>query len=235
MNLIELVICGKNNAQILKCLLEIVHDAYPNDYELLEIYKKRNLIHFAIRFSTKEIFVILMDNLKNIVTKREIQEILKNKAYGKLNLLQSAAIFSLSIELHKVLWATYTEYFEKSEILNFIKNIDAYNNRLLFTAIFNNKNLEIVKLTWEQIKSFMTIDEQVKYLKSKGSNNLNIARLADKYSNLYIQNWVKDLLKQINLKSDIYSIIGWLYCVLVLILGVLCLFYVASLDENSLS
>ena len=67
--------------------------------------------------------------------------------------------------------------------MQFINHVDKDGNNLLFNAVIEWRTKEIVELTWNEIKSFLTHEEQVEYLKLKGENGKNLKKIASKNIN----------------------------------------------------
>ncbi|KAL7012253.1 hypothetical protein ACKWTF_014716 [Chironomus riparius] len=158
----------------------------------------QNILQNASANASSEIFEFMIQKLEKIASRDEIRQMLRNSNKLNQNLLQPAARRNKSSELHKTLWKTLRKCFEKSEILQFIKNVDVDGNNLLFNAVNGYKpTKEIVELTWNEIKSFLTHDEQVEYLTMKRKDGKNLKQIAsdNKYNPEELSAWIDSQIK----------------------------------------
>jgi len=113
--------------------------------------------------SSGEVFQVLIQELEKIASPDTIKEMLSHKNNKNQNLLQTAVYCNESSEFHKTLWKILRKYFEKSEILDFVKHCDRFK-----WGIFSVDNcfgsFDIVKLTRKEVESFLTNDEKVEYV-----------------------------------------------------------------------
>jgi len=184
---------------------KIFRDFCETDENFIKMLKEidedeRNILQIAANSSSK-VFEYLIQELEKIASRGGIKEMLSHKDKKDKSVLQTAAIGIKSSELHKFLWKTLRNYFEKAEILQFIKYIDTDGNNLLSNAVEGNTK-EIVELTWNEIKSFLNHDEQVKYLlwrRKYGKYGLFELSLQNFFYAKEVHAWVTAQLKKYNI------------------------------------
>ncbi|KAL7012239.1 hypothetical protein ACKWTF_014709 [Chironomus riparius] len=200
MNLLQNAALWSKVIVIHQFLWKFFRDFCGTDAKYLEMLKEvdelgQNILQNAAWNLSNEFFEFMIQELEKIASQDEIRQMLGNLDKLNQNLLQSAASSNESSELHKTLWKTLRKYFEKSEILQFIKNVDVEGNNLLFTAVNGYKPIkEIVELTWNEIKSFLTHDEQAEYLTMKGKDDKNLKQICSKYDK-ELSAWIESQIK----------------------------------------
>jgi len=172
-----------------------------SDKELIKVLglNDGNILHIAGRLSMDEIFVFVLEELDKIPLRAEIRKVLRTLGDVKQNLLQSASYSLKYLETHKIIWKIYRKYFEPHEMLELINYINSHDNNLLYDIINNtNENAEFI---WNQMKSFMTYEEQVKCLTTKrcGGQNL-IERTYHNCNPNEIRRWVVSVLQKYHLE-----------------------------------
>ncbi|KAL7035920.1 hypothetical protein ACKWTF_008622 [Chironomus riparius] len=123
------------------------------------------------------------------------------------NILQIRTVQRKPIEFHKTIWKTLRKYFDKLEILNFIKNVNANKNNILFSIACGYTDQEIIELTWNEIKRFMNLEEQIEYLKIKGKDGKNFAEsyMERKFKKEDFD-WIKNLMFEYGLGDQLANI-----------------------------
>jgi len=200
MNLLQTAV---ERLEAIKILWNIFQDLCGTKEKFLEMLNEsagngQNIFHAVVSDSSSEVFEFMIRELEKIVSHDDIKKILKRTtSRGNRNLLQLAAIYNESLELHKSLWKTIREYFEESEITHFITIVDNFGSNLLFNAVERNTK-EIIELTWNEIKKNLNHDKQVQYLKLTGEDGKNLIQYS--YPNTIHMNevteWVENLIKE---------------------------------------
>jgi hypothetical protein len=166
-----------------------------SDGELLNIIgdvdkSGKNALQSAAYSQSNDIFVFLIEEVGKISEPDKIRNILCNFGDTGQNIMQSAAYFLNSPKVHEELWKIYRKYFNPTEILQFIKHVNKDDNNLIFDIVINN-TVQNVKFTWNQMKSFMSHDEQVETLKTIGYKGQNLIERCS--NNDKVKNWVENI------------------------------------------
>jgi len=138
------------------CLLyDIIKNSLESPAELLQFISEvdedgSNIYSVTALFAKSDVFEFIHEKLEKIATHEEIRKMLSNTDIWKRNLLQTAVNQNTFTDLHESLWKVIRKYFNSSEILQFIKHIEAFDKNLLLLAILENTN-GIVELTWKEI------------------------------------------------------------------------------------
>ncbi|XP_070508192.1 uncharacterized protein [Chironomus tepperi] len=174
MNLLQSAAYESNSDEVLQFLWELFRDFFESDEKFLKMLKegvgiRKNILHIVAENSSIEVFEFMIQELEKLASIDDIKEMLNNCSKWNRSLLHSASRLNKSLELHQTLWKTFRKYFGYSEILEFINHVDYDGNNLLCIVEKYNRK-EIIELTWNEIKSFLTQDEQVEYLKFKLKN-----------------------------------------------------------------
>ena len=89
-------------------------------------------------------------------------------------------------------------------MLALINHINEHDNNLLYD-IFNNTS-ENAGFIWNQMKTFMTHEEQVKYLTTKRCGGENIMQRTNHNCNPYeIRTWMENVLREYGLPIPRHS------------------------------
>jgi len=209
MNLLQSAALDLKNLDFFEFLWKIYEKSFKTNENFVKFLNQfdnssNNLIMNIISGSTNEIFNFTMLKLKEIKTSREdIRKMMSHCGIYNRNLLQLAA-FCQKVDLHNSLWEVLDMYFESSEILNFITNIDTKGEHFLFDLVCNN-TIELVKLTWSNVKHLMdhVNYDKVKFLNIKNLDSQNLAEIYNRYKeNPEICEWVNDLFNEYNIEYD---------------------------------
>jgi len=196
-------VARSSSSEVIKILCNIVQDLCGTNEKCLEMLNEsigngQNIFNGVVFDSSSEVFEFMIQELEKIASRDKIKEILKRTTSREnLNLLELAAKYNKSLELHKSLWKTIREYCEESEITHFITNVAIFNINLLFIVVRHNKK-EIIELTWNEIKKNLNHNEQVQYLKLKGKRGGNLIQCSNRnwiHKN-EVTEWVKNLIKE---------------------------------------
>ncbi|XP_070497113.1 uncharacterized protein [Chironomus tepperi] len=198
-NLLQTAAFGSKGLEIQKILWKILRNVNKSDKEFFEVLKEvdgtgESLILNTVKCSSSDVLEFLIEELENVATHDEIRELLSNLDRYRQNLLQAAVWRNKSWKLHIILWTTFRKYFNETEMKQFVAHVNNYGSNLLSYAVRFN-TLEFTESTWNEIKSFMTHDEIVEYLKVKRYDGTNLAErsLANK-GNPGVHEWIKKLM-----------------------------------------
>lgn len=178
-NLLQHAAVSTKELKIHQILWKIFQDSCKSVEEFLDIVTEMDknsnqLLHTAACFTSREIFEFMIYEIEKIASMERIKHILEPLGTADRNLLQLAASYNKSLEIHEFLWHLFFKYFNPYEIVKIMQFPDEYGHNLFQLAIrFNSK--EVVELTWNKIKNLMTQNELVEYLKSMDSNILKLA------------------------------------------------------------
>ncbi|KAL7013558.1 hypothetical protein ACKWTF_015464 [Chironomus riparius] len=175
-SLLQIVIIYSTNIEVFQHLWKLILDNLGSKGKFLQAIKEvdknsNNLIHHAASFGSNEIFVFIISKLDSMTSSNEFRNILRLLGQYNQNLLQLAAISNGSIEIHKILWETFTKTFD--DLLQFSEHVDKTNENVLMKAVQFN-SLDVVQLLWTNISKSMKSSEQISYLKKKCINGLTI-------------------------------------------------------------
>lgn len=201
-NLFHIAIRNSKDIGVHKTLWNGFQEFYKTSRELLDIltnldHNNRNIFHYNSFFSTGKVLEFYLKELENL--KADVKSYLSVFDIQKCNILQYAGQCNETIDLHECLWKILKKYFEKSEILSFIKNADKDGDSLLLNCvIFNTK--DVVEFTWNQIKLFMDKEELIEYLKERGHENKDVREMSlDNKGNKDVNLWIENLLHEYGL------------------------------------
>jgi hypothetical protein len=155
-----------------------------------------------VKCSSNDVLEFLIEELEKVASRDEIRELLSNLDRYRQNLLQAAVWRNKSWKLHEILWTTFRKYFDEEEIKQFVAHVNNYGSNLLSYAVrFNTK--EFTESTWNEIKSFMSHEEIVEYLKVKRFDGTNLSErsLANK-GNPGVHEWVKNLMIEYGIEDN---------------------------------
>jgi len=169
--------------------------------EILEIVKKvddENAENFLFQVRESEIFEFAFEELETIASRDEIRNILSIQNKSNRNILQNAALNCFNyLASHDILWKTFKRFFNDSEMLLFIKNVDIDRNNVLHNAFFKLHDFQTVELIWNEIKTFMNREQQIEYLKMEGKDGKNLIEM---FKSIYfyhneaeLQKWIENL------------------------------------------
>jgi len=201
-NLLQMAGFKSKKLQTHQFLWQLYRDFFKDDQEFLDVIKQvdffgNNIIQIAVYELPNEFFDFMMNELEKDPKPNEIVKILSNINKWNRNVLQSESKWTKSAELHENLWNKFRKYFKSNEILDFITHVDKFGNHLLFNAVENNKR-EFVELIWKDIKSFMSHDEQIQYLKVENNDGKNLLQMCfgnKEYFN-EVYEWIQDVMAE---------------------------------------
>ncbi|CAG9811255.1 unnamed protein product [Chironomus riparius] len=175
-SLLQIVSIYSTNIEVFQHLWKLILDNLGSKGKFLQAIKEvdkkgNNLIHHAASFGSNEIFVFIISKLDSMTSRNEFRNILRLLGQYNQNLLQLVAISNGSIEIHKILWETFSKKFD--DLLQFSEHVDKKNENVLMKAVQFN-SLDVVQLLWTNISKSMRSSEQISYLKKKCINGLTI-------------------------------------------------------------
>jgi len=195
-NLLQIAVKSSKNLQIHQLLWKIFKDSCESDLKFVEFIKENdengnNVLQLA---TSKDVFEFVVNEFEKIGTIDDFRQLLSN---SNQNLLQIAAKYNNSVELHQIIWLTFQKYFNKSDILEFSSHQDANGHNLLFNAVQSNTK-EIAEFIWNQIKKLLNENDQVEYLKHAGKI---LEGAIQNVKNQEVHEWIKMLIQE-------YGIVG---------------------------
>jgi len=209
-NLLQVAAEHVKDVRIYQILWKTLQDSCKSDEKFVEVLGELdencdNVFNNAATFANKEIVEFMKQELEKIPLHKEVKALLINLGFYRRNLLQTAAIQNKSLELHEALWKIIENYFNSSEILQFIKHcdIDGYNV-LLIAIIYNTK--EIKELTWNKVRStLITIkyedNENIKKCDEIMKKDLKFDELTKEEKEVLKLNWI-DIENSVKLFED---------------------------------
>ncbi|XP_070504244.1 uncharacterized protein [Chironomus tepperi] len=122
-----------------------------------------NIFNYAACFVDRSVGEFVFEKLEKIL-KGQIKSFLNNLNIYQENILQMAARYNKSLEVHKYLWQKIQSVLNPPEILEFINNYGINGHHLLHYTIFGNTK-DIIEFTWSKIQIYISNkDDQIEYL-----------------------------------------------------------------------
>lgn len=205
-NLMQIALVTSEELKTHQILWETTKNICKSDKEFLEILSNTenansNIFHLGVLGTTEEILKFMIEELEKFASRQEIKEMLGSLGHLDANLLQTAATLKNEcFKFHKFLWKVIRKYFETSEIVKMIKNIDGNGRNLLLNVVlYGTKNTK--KQYWEEIKNVLGTDI-FEYLETTDENGENIIRhLVHKQDVEVLKYFLEEILKCSNLPN----------------------------------
>lgn len=135
-------------------LWKLFKDTYDSNEEFLSILQKgddtnNNILNLSAAYGSKENFEFIVTEIETLFKFDEIKKMFSQLSIWNQNILQLAVKRNRSIDVHKLLWEKIHKYFDSSEILQFVKHIEAHSKNLILVALELNGK-DVINFYWQE-------------------------------------------------------------------------------------
>ncbi|CAG9802065.1 unnamed protein product [Chironomus riparius] len=126
-----------------------------------------NYIHYLLVNGEEDVIKFTSNKLKELLSREECQEILKTRGSLERNLLHKVAFHVNNINIHKILWNFYKDYFDSQEITEILKEVDNNGENIFYIAA-KTSNFKILAFYIAEAEKFLPKDEiKLNFMTSK--------------------------------------------------------------------